>query len=105
MTAESVAAGQDLFLQHCSSCHGQEGRGDGPSAAGLVPPPADLHAAHVDDHDDRQIFLWIRDGFPGSAMSGFKEHLSDQQIWELVNYVRSLRHPIQAVEPSRSTNP
>jgi mono/diheme cytochrome c family protein len=92
-TAESVAAGKTVFMQDCAVCHGTDGHGDGPAAARLNPPPADLYAAHVDYHSDQQLYDWIRDGINGSAMTGFKGKLSDQQIWDVVNYVRSLRHP------------
>jgi copper transport protein len=92
-TAESVAAGKAVYAQHCTVCHGTDGHGDGPAAARLNPPPSDLYAAHVDYHTDKQLFDWIRDGINGSAMTGFKGQLSDQQIWDVVNYVRSLRHP------------
>ena len=92
-TAESVAAGKVVFEQQCTVCHGTDGRGDGPEAAHLNPPPTDLYAAHVDYHSDTQLFDWIRNGINGSSMTGFKGKLSDQQIWNVINYVRSLRHP------------
>ena len=92
-TPDAVAAGKTLFLQHCVACHGTDGHGDGPLAAELNPPPADLYAAHVDYHTDRQLFDWIKGGFNGSAMPGFKGQMTDQQIWNVVNYVRSFRHP------------
>ncbi len=92
-TAESVAAGKAVYAQHCAVCHGVDGHGDGPAAARLSPPPTDLYAAHVDYHSDKQLYDWIHDGINGSAMTGFKGQLSDQQIWDVVNYVRSLRHP------------
>jgi mono/diheme cytochrome c family protein len=40
--SEAVDGGRDAFVRYCSACHGQEGRGDGPAAAVLQPPPADL---------------------------------------------------------------
>ena len=39
---ETVSAGQQYFMRYCSACHGVEGRGDGPAAPALRPPPADL---------------------------------------------------------------
>ncbi|MDZ7379145.1 MAG: c-type cytochrome, partial [candidate division KSB1 bacterium] len=50
--AATVATGETLFRTHCTVCHGLDGRGDGPAAAGLNPRPADLTAPHVDDHTD-----------------------------------------------------
>jgi len=91
-----VGRGEALFRTHCSVCHGQAGRGDGPAAAGLNPKPADLTAAHVDDHMDGELFWWLREGIPGTAMPSFKATLSDSQRWELIRFIRSLRHPLPA---------
>ena len=93
-TPNSVAAGMTLYTQNCVVCHGADGHGDGPLAGTLNPPPADLYAAHVDYHTDKQLFEWIQNGINGSAMPGFKSKMTDQQIWDVVNYVRSLRHPV-----------
>lgn len=87
--AESIAAGKDLYATNCVPCHGSTGLGDGPSAAGLNPPPADLRS-HVPLHGDGQLFQFISGGFPGSAMPAFNGKMSDTQMWNLVNYLRSL---------------
>jgi len=88
-TSESINAGKDLYVQNCVPCHGTTGLGDGPAAAGLNPPPADLRS-HVPLHGDGQLFQFISGGFPGSAMPAFSGKLSDTQIWNLANYLRSL---------------
>ncbi len=93
MTSSSVVTGQSIFSQNCVQCHGENGFGDGPMAATLNPPPADFHARHLDDHTDLQLFQWIQNGIPGTAMPAFKGKLTDDQIWNLVNFVRSFRHP------------
>ena len=93
-TPQSVAAGKTIYMQNCVVCHGVDGHGDGPLAGTLNPPPADLYAAHVDYHTDKQLHDWIENGINGSAMPGFKSKLTDQEIWNVVNYVRSLRHPV-----------
>jgi copper transport protein len=100
MSAASVAAGQALYQNHCAVCHGINARGDGPMAASLNPKPADLHASHVDLHSDGDMYSWIKNGYPDSAMPGFGAKLSDEQIWQLVNYVRSLRNPVAGARPS-----
>jgi len=87
-TAASIARGQDLYAQNCVVCHGVNGRGDGPLAATLNPRPADLRV-HVSQHTEGQLWLWISDGFPGSAMPAFRASLSDEDRWHLVNYLRS----------------
>jgi copper transport protein len=94
LTAASVATGQSLYAANCVVCHGANAFGDGPAAATLNPAPADLHAPHLDDHSDLQLFLWIRGGINNTAMPSFSNKLSDQLIWNLVNFIRSLRHPV-----------
>lgn len=92
LESEVVVRGKTLFQTHCSVCHGQAGRGDGPAAAGLNPQPADLTSAHVDDHTDGDMFWWLNYGIAGSAMPDFKDTLSDIERWELIRFIRSLRH-------------
>lgn len=101
--AISFAAGQQLYQANCASCHGDGGRGDGPLAAGLNPRPSDF-AEHMPagKHTDGQIFLWIRDGFPGTAMPAWGKRLSDEQIWQLVNYLRTFGQIDAAQMPSSS---
>ncbi len=94
MSAASVAAGETTFQANCVVCHGPDARGNGPMAQTLNPPPADLTASHVDAHTDGDMFGWIENGYPGSAMPGFSGQLSETEVWQLVNYVRSLRHPV-----------
>lgn len=88
-TSESVAAGLSLYDIHCQLCHGTEGLGDGPASAGLNPPVADL-VVHVPLHPDRALFDFIHDGIGGAAMPALGEILSDDEIWHLVNYIRTL---------------
>jgi putative copper export protein/mono/diheme cytochrome c family protein len=92
--ATVVQRGEALFQTHCAVCHGPAGRGDGPGATGLNPQPADLTAAHVDDHTDGDLFWWLTYGIAGTAMPSFEHTLSDSERWELIRYVRSLRHGV-----------
>lgn len=94
--AESVAVGAALFQQHCVLCHGFTGRGDGPGAAGLVPPPADLTAAHTSDHTMGDMFWWVGHGMPPSAMPAFESILNEKDRWEIINYVMALSLGYQA---------
>jgi putative copper export protein/mono/diheme cytochrome c family protein len=89
--AAVVHRGGVLFQTHCAVCHGPEGRGNGPAATGLNPPPADLTAAHVEDHTDGDIFWWLTHGIAGTAMPSFDQILPASARWELIHYVRSLR--------------
>jgi hypothetical protein len=90
-TPEAIAQGQHVFQQHCAVCHGRYGHGDGPAAARLTPPPADLTAAHVDDHTDGDLFWWLTHGIAGTAMPPWQAQLSEPERWMVVHYIRSLR--------------
>jgi hypothetical protein len=91
LTPEVLVQGQNVFHQHCAVCHGRYGHGDGPAAAGLNPTPADLTAAHVDDHTDGDLFWWLTHGIAGTAMPPWQEQLSEPERWMVVHYIRSLR--------------
>ncbi len=87
-TQESVAAGRALFEKNCVVCHGAEGRGDGPGAAELNPQPADFRL-HMPYHTDAQFFNFIENGYPQSAMTGYKGVISDTDIWNIINFLRA----------------
>jgi cytochrome c553 len=83
------APGEQLYVDHCADCHGLDGRGN--TAREMGQPYADL----TDDvwkfgGDDTSIANAIREGSL-SLMPGFQQQLNDQQIQELVAYVRVLR--------------
>jgi len=100
-SALSVATGARLYQAHCASCHGLSGYGDGPAARGLRPKPADLTAKHTADHTAGDLFWWLTHGIPGSPMPGFKDRLSEQARWDLINFLRTLA----AAEESRMMGP
>ena len=87
----AIDAGRQIYAGNCASCHGDSGRGDGPAAWGLQPPPADL-TAHLapGKHSDGEIFRWLRDGVSGSAMPAFGEVISEENRWRLISYLRTL---------------
>jgi mono/diheme cytochrome c family protein len=87
--AASIARGRALYEENCATCHGLTGQGDGPTAATLNPPPASL-SVHMPLHPDGQAFIFISKGFPGTAMSAWESRLTEEQRWDLVNYIRQL---------------
>jgi putative copper resistance protein D len=99
--AFSIANGLELYREQCAVCHGAMGNGDGPAAAGLRPRPADLTAKHTTDHTAGDIFWWLTNGMPGTAMPGFQERLSVEERWDLINVVRIL----SAAERARLLGP
>ena len=91
---ESLASGEELYQENCLPCHGVSGAGDGPIGRTLNPPPADLTLHTVPGvHPDGRLYDWITNGFPDSVMPAFKEHLTDEERWHLVNYIRTLSQP------------
>jgi len=88
--AVSVASGQTLYRAHCATCHGAGGRGDGPGGAGLPKPPADLTAAHAAQHTVGDMFWWLTHGIPAAGMPPFGAVLSEEDRWDLINFIRTL---------------
>jgi copper transport protein len=87
-TQDSIDRGKMLFQQNCISCHGIDGRGDGPDSVNLSPAPTDFRL-HMPLHTDPQFYAFIANGYPGSAMPQFANVFSETDIWNLVNFLRS----------------
>ncbi|HEY7254855.1 MAG TPA: CopD family protein [Methylomirabilota bacterium] len=88
--AVSVASGEALYRAHCATCHGPGGRGDGPGGAGLPKPPADLTAAHAAQHTVGDMFWWLTHGIPAAGMPSFGSVLSEEDRWDLINFIRTI---------------
>jgi mono/diheme cytochrome c family protein len=74
---------------NCVTCHGPNGKGDGPAAAALPPPkPADWTSSKLASESDGELFWKISNG--RGAMPPWK-HLPDKDRWEIVNYIRTLQ--------------
>jgi mono/diheme cytochrome c family protein len=84
---ESVALGAQLYRQHCTQCHGEDGRAqvDVISDATDLTWPEDYYSGNTAG----DIFKSIREG-AGVAMPAFGEQIGDEEIWHLVNFIRSL---------------
>src|SRR5207237_1761035 len=87
----SLAVGRDIYAADCETCHGETGRGDGPTGLRLVPRPADLRIHTAPGvHTDGELFYWVGYGFPNSAMPAWKKlGLTDEQVWSVINYARA----------------
>lgn len=73
----------------CFNCHGTDGDGKGPAAAQLNPSPRNFHHHGLWRHrTEGELFWVIKHGSPGTAMIGFGNVLSDEEIWSLVQYLR-----------------
>ena len=82
----NLARGQQLYGDHCASCHGATGAGDGPGAAALRPRPANL-IEH--DYSPRRIAEALWHGVPGTAMPAWRDHSLDD-LAALAAHVRAL---------------
>ncbi|MFZ1399587.1 MAG: cytochrome c [Candidatus Promineifilaceae bacterium] len=92
-TEESLTRGGDLFTTYCATCHGDGGMGDGPAAANLNPAPVAI--AHTSQMlGDNYLYWRISAGGQGdpfnSAMPAWGAALSEQDRWDLINYIRAL---------------
>jgi copper transport protein len=88
-SAESIARGRQLFAKDCAVCHGPEGRGDGVAAAALPQRPDDLsRIAPSPIFPDGVVAYRIINGV--KMMPAFKSTLSENEIWDLLNFIRSL---------------
>ena len=84
------AAGGVIYATACASCHGAEGRGDGPAGAGLEPAPTNFHdAARRDQRSLFSLYSTITLGVDGTGMPSFAQ-LSEAERWDLAAYVGSL---------------
>ena len=89
LNQNSVDMGLATYTTSCSTCHGDSGLGDGPAGLALNPPPADL-AIHVPLHTDDELYSFIADGIEGTPMVAQLGNLTTDEIWHLVNYIRTM---------------
>jgi len=85
----SVTKGRELFKQKCILCHGEGAKGDGPLADTLDPRPSDLTGEMAALHPDGDLFYKISKG--RGAMPAWEPVWSEEDRWNLVNFVRSLQ--------------
>ncbi len=89
----SLARGAVVFETACASCHGSMGRGDGPAASGLTPPPANLTDPKVMGAKSRvDLYRQLLLGVAGTSMPAFEHALSDGDRWAVAAYVLSLQY-------------
>ena len=104
--AKSVNQGKDNFVVGCLACHGPSGKGDGPASAslernGMPVRPGNLANPKLWEQTDGALFWKISEG--RSPMPAFQEVFSEEERWQIVNYVRTLapREGNQNQEPKR----
>jgi mono/diheme cytochrome c family protein len=85
----STTAGQTLYMKTCAACHGKTGLGDGPKAKSLKTVPTDFTKAVSQNQTDGEHFYKTKTG--RGDMPKYEGKLSDDDIWNIVNYVRTFK--------------
>ncbi len=84
-------AGKKIYLESCQSCHGPTGKGDSDMAAYLTPPPSNLTAKATQTKTDAELRKIILEGRPGTTMASFDGAFEEDQLIDLIAYIRSIK--------------
>ena len=88
---ENIRHGQKVFVGYCAICHGSDGHATGvPFAGRMSPPVPDLGSADVQSYSDGQLKWIIENGIYPSGMPASKGLFGDEEIWQMVHYIRHL---------------
>ncbi len=88
-TGKSKQTPEALYHNYCSVCHGDRGDGRSRATNSLVPPPKSFTTQEaIRDLSRERMILAVREGRPGTAMTGWKTQLDDKQIEAVVDYIR-----------------
>ena len=88
--ADAATAGAEVFKTNCETCHGVQGHGDGPAGLALDPQPKN-HATFAPTVGDDYLYWRINTGKEGTSMVAWKGVLTDEQIWQAVAFIRTLK--------------
>jgi mono/diheme cytochrome c family protein len=107
-SVQAQPRGKSVYDAHCVECHGASGKGDGPSAAFLVPRPRDFTTGKYKVRStesgtmpsDDDLIGSVRRGLYGTAMPGWDRILPDADIADVVAYLKTLS-PQFAAQPPR----
>jgi len=87
--ADTENIGKTLYNKHCKSCHGSEGKGDGPKAEGLDTPTGDFTEASFKEQTDGA--LYYKTIFGRDDMPNFEKKITEEKDrWLIINYLKSL---------------
>lgn len=90
-SAASISAGQQTFQKMCAFCHGKDATGSGPMAPKGTTPSNLTDATWDRGSTDGEIFLVLQSGAgPKFEMKGYKGKIPDPELWNVVNYLRSI---------------
>lgn len=91
-TVDSINRGSTTYASSCARCHGFDARGGGPDSGTTtaVPPALTGPSSHLTAHSDGDLFSFIHDGL-ADGMPSWAGTLTDNQIWDVINFLRSLK--------------
>jgi len=82
--------GQTVYQQHCLRCHGDKLDGQGPESGDLITRPANLLSLNSRAKTDWELLVTISNGALFTPMHGFRGKLTDQQMLDVLSYIRSV---------------
>jgi len=95
--AISVANGATIFAANCVLCHGPQAKGNGVLAKTFPIPPVDLLTEpHTAKHTAGDFFHWLTYGIPGTGMPAFADKLTEEDRWDVVNFLHATSRGYQA---------
>jgi mono/diheme cytochrome c family protein len=90
-TSMSLAAGKTVYDSDCAVCHGADGRMPTAIGRGMLPPAVPLDSSKAQDYSDRELFSIVHDGIRFTGMPSFAASETNDQIWDVIGYLRLLR--------------
>lgn len=96
--SSSLDSGGMTFNGDCAFCHGQDGTTPTDVGKAMYPRVPSLASPQVQRYSDSELFWIIHNGTRYTGMGAFGKSLSDEQIWDLVHYIRSLRNTSPAAK-------
>ena len=86
-------AGEGVYQQQCLRCHGIKLDGNGPDSRDLIVRPANLRSTSSRSKTDWELLVAISNGVLFSPMHGFRGKLTDEQMLDVLSYIRSISPP------------
>lgn len=95
--AISIVAGAHLYAENCVNCHGPQGKGTKPVADPDLRDPTDLLTQeHTAKYTVGNVFHQLSYGIPGTGMPGFADKLSEEERWDLINFLHAMSRGFDA---------
>ncbi|MER0171139.1 MAG: cytochrome C [Nitrosomonas sp.] len=95
--AISIVAGAHLYAENCVNCHGPQGKGTKPVADPDLRDPTDLLTQeHTAKYTVGNVFHQLSSGIPGTEMPGYADKLSEEERWDLINFLHAMSRGFDA---------